>query len=94
MLSGRVGYLRGLKSLEAKQVKCILQPNIRLNHQSQDRGSEYGDLEEDIGLSSELYASHVPTSLVQKVLLGIGSSVVGLLDPRRGGKSMSPQITA
>jgi hypothetical protein len=32
------------------------------------------------------YPSHVPTSAVQKVLLAVGSTVGGLLDPSRGGK--------
>ena len=79
---------RGLRlnSLRAaEQVQCVAWQAENPNHQ--DDSSHYGTTEEDFSFNHELYASHIPTSLTQKVILGIGSSVVGLLDPRRAGES-------
>ena len=88
MLSGRIHCLRMLRRLkrwEPKQSKCLWWQSTRKSHE--DKGAHYGTLGEDIKLDYELYDTHVPTTLAQKVLLGLGSSALGLLDPRRGGKN-------
>ena len=87
MLFGRAQFIRQLKfsGSSVRQVKYTWWQSVRLNHQ--DGNAHYGSVEEEgCKLHYELYASHVPTTITQKVVLGIGSSVLGLLDPRRGGK--------
>ena len=88
MLGGRA-WLRRFKHLRSdlKQVNNAWCQSERQSHQ--DGNANFSSLEEEaFELNYELYASHVPTTITQKLLLGIGSSVLGLLDPRRGGKEV------
>ena len=77
--------LRRLKHWGPKQSKCLWWQSTRQSHEG--GGAHSGTLGEDIKVDYELYDTHVPTTLAQKMLLGLGSSVLGLLDPRRGGKN-------
>ncbi|XP_043224836.1 ubiquinone biosynthesis protein COQ4 homolog, mitochondrial-like [Amphibalanus amphitrite] len=83
MLNGRVVCLRGFRCLRSKR-KCSAQHQItRLNHQDESPQHDSLGEAEDAEPNFDLYPSHVPTSFAQKVILGLGSSVVGLLDPTR-----------